>query len=315
MQNFKHSIVIVSFNQEQYIANAIKSIYDQELKPYELIILDDCSTDATVKVAYEFIELHKPSFKCQVIVNDHNLGIPKNMKKAVEVSSGNIFSLLAADDIFLPNFTRCVEHGILRAGLNPENEAFVSFSASMNMELDGSNQVVANYKIFRNSPFRTMIRKCAPFGKIGFSKLAMLNVDYPENIGLWADWAWDISICQKAKKYYVLDEICYVHYAKIGVSSSTSSVEIDASYLEVTLYLLHKYKNSLLLLDRIYLEGEKYYLFWKKKRGVILYVISIIFTFINIFNAGSLSSRKSLTSRFFSSKVIMTFQKIKRFLK
>ncbi|MBU3580979.1 glycosyltransferase family 2 protein [Polynucleobacter sp. AP-Capit-er-40B-B4] len=315
MKNIKHSIVIVSFNQEKYIVNAIKSIFDQQLEPYELIVLDDCSTDGTAKVAHELIESYNPSFKCRVIINERNLGIPKNMKKAAEVSSGNVFSLLAADDIFLPNATRCVKNAIQKAGLDPDHDVFVCFSPSLNMDADGKNQVLANYKIYRQSPFQTMIRKCAPFGKIGFSRSSIINVDYPDDIGIWADWAWDISICNQANSYYVINEICYIHYAKIGVSSKTANAEIDDSYLKVTIYLMNKYKNSLSFFDRIYLEGERAYLSWKINRGFLTLVKSILFTLVNIFNSGSLSSSKSLASRFLHSNLINAFRKSKEILK
>jgi glycosyltransferase involved in cell wall biosynthesis len=308
----KHSIVIISYNQERYILKAIKSIYDQEIPPYELIILDDCSNDSTIKIAREYITKNPTIFQCKIIVNEHNLGIPMNMKKAAEVSSGNVLSLLAADDEWLSNGTRCVINGIEKNNLNPDKDDFVCFSPTLSMNIDGSNQISSGYKIYRNSPLQTMVRKCAPFGKIGFSRSVMIGIDYPSDIGLWADWVWDVSICNRAKKYYQIKEHCFIHYGEIGVSSTTNSHEIDQSYWKASKYLLDNYKDKINLLDRLYLVGEKYYSQWKIYGGIFNCGISILLTCINLANSGGGASFNSLLSRFIPRKVFTIIRTIKK---
>jgi glycosyltransferase involved in cell wall biosynthesis len=302
--SIKHSIVIVSFNQENYILNAIKSIYEQEIPPYELIILDDRSNDSTVKFAKEYIANNPPRFSYKIIVNEKNLGIPRNMKKAAEVSTGNVLSILAADDIWFSNGTRCVKSGIEKNQLNPDKDNFVCFSPTLTMNQDGSRKFVVNYKIYKKSPLQTMVRKCAPFGKIGFSRSVLIGVDYPDDIGLWADWVWDISICEKAEKYYQINENCFVHYENIGISSKTDSREIDRSYFMACKYLLDNYKKKLNFFDRLYLIGEKSYLEWKTHGGFFLYLKSILLMLINLINSGGGASFNSLLSRYLPSKII-----------
>lgn len=314
VNDIRHSIVIVSYNQEKYIINAIKSIFEQEIPPYELVILDDCSSDSTAKLAREYIAANPHSFHCQVIVNESNLGIPRNMQKAAVVSSGNVLSLLAADDVWFSNGTRCVKNGIENSQLNPDKDNFVCFAPTLSMNPDGSNRFVTNYVIYKDSALRTMIRKCAPFGKIGFSRSALIGVDYPVDIGLWADWVWDVSICDKVNKYYEINELCFVHYGQIGVSSNTDVNEIDESYWRACIYLLEKHKKEFNFFDRMYLVGEKYYLLWKIKKEYQFLILSLFLMILNSFNCGSLTSFKSMVSRYMPEKIIEFVRKLSKIL-
>ena len=49
------SVLMTAFNRELYIAEAIQSVLDSTFKDFELIIVDDCSSDDTNKIARQFI--------------------------------------------------------------------------------------------------------------------------------------------------------------------------------------------------------------------------------------------------------------------
>ena len=55
----KISILISSYNGEQYIREQLDSLRKQTRKPDEVIIADDCSTDHTVELAHEYINAHE----------------------------------------------------------------------------------------------------------------------------------------------------------------------------------------------------------------------------------------------------------------
>ena len=50
----KHSIIMICYNQEQYIRQALDSVLCEQIKPYEIIIGDDFSTDGTRKILREY---------------------------------------------------------------------------------------------------------------------------------------------------------------------------------------------------------------------------------------------------------------------
>jgi glycosyltransferase involved in cell wall biosynthesis len=97
----KVSICIPTFNQSQYVSQAIKSAFDQTLQPYEIIVSDDCSTDDTAAVLKALSE-EIPILK--VISQEHNLGIAKNTDSCLRSASGDFIVRLDSDDYLAPDY-------------------------------------------------------------------------------------------------------------------------------------------------------------------------------------------------------------------
>ena len=91
------SVIMPSWNTGKYIAESIKSVIDQTYKKWELIIVDDCSTDDT----YDIVN----SFKDERIIfikNDKNLGAALTRNKAIMMAKGEWIAFLDSDDLWLP---------------------------------------------------------------------------------------------------------------------------------------------------------------------------------------------------------------------
>jgi glycosyltransferase involved in cell wall biosynthesis len=97
----KVSICIPTFNQSQYVGQAIKSALNQTLQPYEIIVSDDCSTDDTAAVLKALSE-EIPILK--VISQEHNLGIAKNTDSCLRRASGDFIVRLDSDDYLAPDY-------------------------------------------------------------------------------------------------------------------------------------------------------------------------------------------------------------------
>lgn len=97
----KISVFITSYNQKAYLIEAIESVLNQTLKPFEIIIADDCSNDGSQELiaayAEKFPNLIKPFFQ------KNNLGIPRNKSFALAQVRGDFVTYLDGDDRFLPN--------------------------------------------------------------------------------------------------------------------------------------------------------------------------------------------------------------------
>lgn len=93
----KVSINLITYNRERFVLQAIESVLDQSLLNWELIIIDDCSTDNTR-------ELITPYLKDPRIVylkNEKNSGISLSRNKALENSQGEYIAILDSDDYWL----------------------------------------------------------------------------------------------------------------------------------------------------------------------------------------------------------------------
>lgn len=98
------SFCIVAYNQEEYIADAVKSALEQTYSPMEIIISDDCSTDNTFEVIKKTVEAYKGPNKIVLNRNEKNMGISKHCNKVIyDLCQGDIILLLGGDDVFAPN--------------------------------------------------------------------------------------------------------------------------------------------------------------------------------------------------------------------
>lgn len=96
----KVSIIMPCYNSEKYIEKAIQSVLDQTYRNFELIIIDDDSTDKT----WEIIEQYaKKDFRVICTKKDENeKGISKSMNKGIEMARGKYITRMDSDDIIIP---------------------------------------------------------------------------------------------------------------------------------------------------------------------------------------------------------------------
>ena len=100
MNRVKISVVIASYNGAEFLVEQLESIRNQTMPPDELIICDDRSKDATVKVAEEYINGHNLGEKWRVTVNEHNMGYADNFDNAAKQASGELIYFSDQDDVW-----------------------------------------------------------------------------------------------------------------------------------------------------------------------------------------------------------------------
>lgn len=91
------SIIMPSYNAAKYIENSIKSVQSQTYEKWELIIVDDCSSDNTVEIIQEIDDSRIRLFKNKV-----NSGAAISRNKALREARGKWVAFLDADDIWAP---------------------------------------------------------------------------------------------------------------------------------------------------------------------------------------------------------------------
>lgn len=94
----KISILTPSFNHERFVGAFIRSVLCQTFEDFELIIVDDCSSDGNVKKIREFRD-----GRIKLIEHPFNRGINASLNTAFEHSSGELLIFIASDDMLLPN--------------------------------------------------------------------------------------------------------------------------------------------------------------------------------------------------------------------
>jgi glycosyltransferase involved in cell wall biosynthesis len=93
------SVIMPVYNTENYIRKAIESILNQTYKNFELLIVDDASTDNSYNIALEY---QKQDERIKLLKNKNKKGISGAVNTGIEASSGKYITRMDSDDISLP---------------------------------------------------------------------------------------------------------------------------------------------------------------------------------------------------------------------
>jgi glycosyltransferase involved in cell wall biosynthesis len=100
------SVLMTAYNREQYIAEAIESVLESTYTNFELIIVDDCSADATVSIAKKY---EAADNRITLYLNEKNLGDYANRNQASKYATGKYIMSVDSDDMILKNgMEQCV---------------------------------------------------------------------------------------------------------------------------------------------------------------------------------------------------------------
>jgi len=120
------SVLMTAYNREKYIAASIESVLDSTYTDFELIIVDDGSSDRTVEIARTY---EVKDARIRVYINEKNLGDYFNRNKAASYAKGKYIKYVDSDDLIYPHglevMVRCME-------MYPE--AAVGFMGLLNQE-------------------------------------------------------------------------------------------------------------------------------------------------------------------------------------
>jgi glycosyltransferase len=88
------SIITATFNSAPYLENCIQSVINQTYKEIEYIIIDNCSTDATLDIAKSYED------EINRIISEPDKGIFDALNKGIQIASGDLIGFLHADDFY-----------------------------------------------------------------------------------------------------------------------------------------------------------------------------------------------------------------------
>lgn len=95
------SIVITSYNYEKYLKDTINSVLSQTYTDWEMIVIDDASSDSSVEIIKKY---QKEDSRIKLIENETNLGLKKSLEKGVKAASGEWIVFLESDDAITADY-------------------------------------------------------------------------------------------------------------------------------------------------------------------------------------------------------------------
>ncbi|MGR5906428.1 glycosyltransferase family 2 protein [Bacillus paranthracis] len=94
MKKIKLSVIITNYNKEQYIAQCLQSVIEQTLKGIEIIVVDDGSTDNSMRVLERYEKQHN-NLK---VYRQQNAGVSAARNTGLQKANGEYVTFLDADD-------------------------------------------------------------------------------------------------------------------------------------------------------------------------------------------------------------------------
>lgn len=175
------SVVIPAYNRENAIIPAIQSVLDQGVDDIEILVVDDCSTDGTVKAIQTLTDP-----RINLIQHEKNKGEAGARNTGIHAAKGKYIAYLDSDDQWLP--------GKLKAQLEVMEKA----------SNDVGGVYTLHYRLYQNGrksiggrghvDFETMLTKGASISAgntLMFRRDLLSQVgDYDENAPLYVDWDW-----------------------------------------------------------------------------------------------------------------------------
>lgn len=201
MKNAIVSIITPCFNSEKYIAETIQSVLNQTFQNWEMIIIDDGSTDRTKEIITDFIKI---DLRIQLFPLDKNSGAAKARNLGINQASGHYMTFLDADDIWFPDF---IENSIKTIDEVGIHFVFSSYKrANEKLEFVYSDFIVPQ-KVSYSSILKSNSISClTAFIDIKtLGKKTMPEITKRQDMGLWLQYLKEIPFAygiQDAKAIY-----------------------------------------------------------------------------------------------------------------
>ncbi len=93
----KVSVCVPTYNYAHYIGECIQSVLDQTYEDWELVIVDNHSSDSTAEVVRSFTDA-----RIRYLENEENIGLVRNWNRCVSLATGDYVAILPSDDAYLP---------------------------------------------------------------------------------------------------------------------------------------------------------------------------------------------------------------------
>ena len=205
------SVIMPSYNTADYIAESIRSVLAQTYPYWELIIVDDCSSDQTDEVVASFDDCRIRYFK-----NEKNSGAAVSRNRALREAGGKWIAFLDSDDLWMPDK--------LEKQIGFMEERLASFSYTRYEEIDsGGNRTGVMVSGPKRITKRGMYRFCWPgcltvmYDREAVGLIQIADIKKNNDYAMW------LKVCRKANCFLLDETLARYRRGRTG-SVSTHSI-------------------------------------------------------------------------------------------
>ena len=166
------SIVLPVYNGEKYLRESIDSVLAQTYKNWELLIVDDCSTDFSAAIAKEYASKDKRIYYYR---NENNLRLPRNLNKGFRLAKGDYLTWTSDDNKFKPTALEKMYDALK----NNQNAQFVFASCRViNSEGEEIEYIMVDDKRKKQIVGHNVVGACFMYTRKAYEKVGEYNPDF-----------------------------------------------------------------------------------------------------------------------------------------
>ena len=258
------SIIVPVYQVENYLRQCVDSILAQTFTDFELILVDDGSTDRSGQICDEYAEMDERV----KVIHKENSGPSDTRNRGIEQAAGNYFMFVDSDDYIAPTMVECLYQSILKENADIaacnflysfEDDRNQDFSTNIQWEVVSGAEIFYNRKNDRSCGYWTVVWNKLYKSKV-FGKLRFRAGKYYE------DEFWANDIYQMDIKMVTIPECLYYYRQHGNNSMKTTNSKKNLDILEalqerIGVYLMDQTHSAqayrVLIYSLEYLEKSK----------------------------------------------------------
>ena len=193
------SVGISCWNHAQYLNSAISSVLDQTVKPYEIWVCNDGSTDNSLEVAKSYENLGVK------VINQVNKGLPSARNSIIMNATGDYLLFLDSDDMLLENAIERITEVAEKTNADIISPSLKCFGLAQDEIILMENPTIEDFKVANRVGYCSCIKREALLEVGGYSPKMLWGY---EDLALWFD------LLSRGKKLVTIPEVLWLYRVK-----------------------------------------------------------------------------------------------------
>ncbi len=231
----KVSIVLPIYNGEEHIGQAIESILGQSFTDFELIVVNDCSTDNTLEIVQQYAHKDK---RIVVVNNEVNKRLPASLNEGFKRARGDYYTWTSDDNAYMENAIKCM-HDELEAKPN----VGLVYCDTRLIDAEGS---VLRDNLYPE-PTSLVMKNCIGACFMYRRTIAEMVGEYDVNMFLAEDYDYWMRIYQKSQIAHI-GEIQYLYRIHDKSLSATRAQQVKEQTVKLWMkyfdFIMEKLENT-----------------------------------------------------------------------
>ena len=219
------SVIMPLYNSARFLPRAVESVLNQSFGDFELILVNDGSTDASPEICGKYASLDNRV----IVLHQPNAGMSAARNRGLETAEGEYVAFIDSDDEYVEglleeNYSLAVEsgadvvkYGITRCSLDVANKSMTAQKLPKPAGGYDKNQIIEKYPELRKSRVFTFIWDSL------FKKSLILenNIRFDSRVKVYGDFCFNYDCLPHIRKLAVNPGIYYLYFVRKGYSAST----------------------------------------------------------------------------------------------